>query len=196
MQASIGDRVKLPLTFDPSALQRDLAILNDTIWVEHFVRQNYQGKWTALPLRGPTGAEHPVRMIYSDPGCSDFSDTGYLERCDYFKQVLQRFCCELYAVRLMKLTPGSVIRKHCDHDLSLEDGVVRLHIPVVTSAEVAFMLNDKRVDMREGECWYLRLSDPHSVSNGGTIDRVHLVIDAPVNDWLLQQLTGKTSSLA
>ncbi|MCB1860783.1 MAG: aspartyl/asparaginyl beta-hydroxylase domain-containing protein [Gammaproteobacteria bacterium] len=190
MQASIGDRVKLPLTFDSSALQRDLAILNDTIWVEHFVRQNYQGKWTVLPLRGPAGAEHPVRMIYSDPGCKDYSDTAYLEPCHYFKQVLQSFRCELHAVRLMKLTPGSVIRKHRDYDLSLEDGVVRLHIPIVTSPEVEFMLNDKRVDMHAGECWYLRLSDPHSVLNGGTIDRVHLVIDTPVNEWLTQLLTG------
>lgn len=190
MNASISDQVKLPLQFDPSALQKDLMKLDESTWIEHFVRENYQGQWTVLPLRGPTGAVHPVRMIYSDPGCSDFSDTCYLDRCDNFKQVLHSFYCELHAVRLMKLTPGSVIRKHRDHDLSLEDGVVRLHILVVTSPEVEFMLNDKRVDMHEGECWYLRLSDPHSVYNGGTIDRVHLVIDAPVNDWLRNILSS------
>ena len=35
----------------------------------------------------------------------------------------------------------------------------------------------------------LRLSDPHSVSNMGDSDRVHLVIDAAANDWLAGMLT-------
>ena len=35
---------------------------------------------------------------------------------------------------------------------------------------------------------YLRLSDPHSVANNGAADRVHLVIDAEMNDWLRMQL--------
>ena len=43
--------------------------------------------------------------------------------------------------------------------------------------------------MGEGECWYLRLSDPHEVRNGGDTDRVHLVVDAVANDWLQQVLT-------
>jgi len=42
--------------------------------------------------------------------------------------------------------------------------------------------------MAPGSVWYLRLADPHSVVNDGDIDRVHLVIDAEMNDWLLQML--------
>jgi hypothetical protein len=38
--------------------------------------------------------------------------------------------------------------------------------------------------MAAGSSWYLRLSDPHSVANRGLTDRVHLVIDAVVNDWI------------
>ena len=38
--------------------------------------------------------------------------------------------------------------------------------------------------LEAGSCWYLRLSDPHSVANRGTEDRVHLVVDAEVNDWV------------
>ena len=181
---STQDRVKLPLSFDPSLLCKDLQQIENAAWIDHFVRQNYQGEWMVVPLRSPRGAEHPIRMIYSDPGCSDFMDTHYLERCSYFKQVLRCFSCELYAVRLMKLTPGSIIREHRDHDLAMEEGAVRLHIPLATSPEVEFKLNGKRVDMRVGECWYLRLSDLHSVNNRGTQDRIHLVIDAPVNDWM------------
>ena len=58
-----------------------------------------------------------------------------------------------------------------------------LHIPVVTNDGVDFRLNGERCVMAAGSCWYLRLSDPHSVANRGSNDRVHLVIDAAVNDW-------------
>jgi hypothetical protein len=42
--------------------------------------------------------------------------------------------------------------------------------------------------LEAGSCWYLRLADPHSVINGGDTDRVHMVIDATVNDWIADVL--------
>lgn len=48
---------------------------------------------------------------------------------------------------------------------------------------VDFRLNSLRCPMPAGSAWYLRLSDPHGVANLGTTDRVHLIIDAAVNDW-------------
>ncbi len=42
--------------------------------------------------------------------------------------------------------------------------------------------------MEAGAVWYLRLSDPHRAANRGATDRVHLVIDAVVNDWMRQLL--------
>ncbi|MFC4990682.1 aspartyl/asparaginyl beta-hydroxylase domain-containing protein [Rubritalea tangerina] len=174
------DRVKLPVKFSKEGLVRDLESLEKLEWIEHFVRQNYEGEWDVLPLRGPKGAEHPVMMAYSDPGCRQFEDTPFLAECPYFREVLESFPFELHSVRLMALSAGSRIKEHCDHDLSIEDGAVRLHIPVRTDERVKFILNGERVMMREGECWYLRLSDPHSVENGSDIRRVHLVVDAPV----------------
>jgi hypothetical protein len=46
------------------------------------------------------------------------------------------------------------------------------------------MLGGQRVVMNEGECWYNDFNLPHSVANHGTTDRVHLVIDCVLNDWL------------
>jgi hypothetical protein len=86
----------------------------------------------------------------------------------------------------MRLGPGSVIKEHTDPDLSFEQGFVRIHIPVVTNKDVVFLLNRRRFDLEAGSTWYLRLSDPHSVLNQGTSDRVHLVIDAVVDDWARQ----------
>jgi mannose-6-phosphate isomerase-like protein (cupin superfamily) len=178
------DRLKLPLRFDPGAMHRDLERLESDEWIDHFVKQNYTGGWSVVPLRASANAKHPVMMIYSDPSCKEFVDTPLLNRCPYFQQILGAFQCDLESVRLMKLTPGSVIKEHRDHDLSFEDGRVRIHIPVKTNPQVEFILGGVRVVLEEGDCWYLRLSEPHKVSNFGPSDRIHLVIDAGVNDWI------------
>jgi len=180
----LPDRLRLPFTFDAGLLAGDLAALGTVGWIDHYVRQNYDGDWSVIPLRGKAGATHPVMMIYADPTCREFADTPLLAACPYFREVLARFAAPLRAVRLMRLTAGSVIKEHRDPDLSFEDGTVRIHVPVVTNADVAFYLNGSRVALDAGSCWYLRLSDPHTVTNGGAADRVHMVIDAEVNDWV------------
>ncbi|MEP3891799.1 MAG: aspartyl/asparaginyl beta-hydroxylase domain-containing protein [Hellea sp.] len=179
------DRLKLPLSFDGALLQRDLAILDSFDWIDHFVKRNYEGDWTVLPLRGTKGAQHPIMSIYSAPGETEYEDTAILGQCAYFQSVLRAFPFKLYAVRLMALTPGSIIKPHHDHDLSIEDGFARFHIPITTNADVSFTLNDQAVNMQVGECWYLRLSDTHSVKNQGDETRVHMVIDAPVTPEML-----------
>ncbi|MES2177562.1 MAG: aspartyl/asparaginyl beta-hydroxylase domain-containing protein [Gemmatimonadota bacterium] len=184
----IPDAVRLPFSFDPARLRTDLAIAADIGWTDHFVKRNYEGSWSAIALRGPAYATHPVQMIYSDPTCTDFRDTPVLARCPYFQSVLGAFECPLHAVRLMSLDAGSVILEHTDHDLSAEAGHARIHIPITTNPGVTFLLNQRRVVMSEGECWYLRLSDPHSVRNDGTSARVHLVIDTVANEWLMGQM--------
>jgi len=176
----LPDRLQLDKNFSPEKLLADLQQVEESDWVSHFVTQNYEGEWDVLPLRGPKGAEHPVMMSYSDPTCELFEDTPFLKNCLYFQEVLDSFGFELHAVRLMALSTGSYIKEHRDHDLSFDDGAIRLHIPIRTSDQVEFTLNGTRVKMSEGECWYLRLSDPHAVYNGSQIRRVHLVIDAPV----------------
>ncbi len=199
MMMGLPDRLKLKPRFSVRRLQADLDGLKGSEWIGHFVRENYEGDWDVLPLRGPSGAEHPVRMAYSDPGCDRFADTPFLHVCPYFREILQAFPFELHAVRLMALAPGSRIKEHRDHDLSLEDGAIRLHIPIRTNEDVVFTLNGSRVGMGEGECWYLRLSDPHAVYNGGVTSRVHLVVDAPVGpgvpEFLLSGGQGMASGM-
>ena len=180
----LPDRLRLPFDFDPALLARDLEGLRAVGWIKHYVQQNYDGDWSVIPLRGVAGATHPLRMIYSDPAATAFENTPFLACCAYFREVLAAFRCPVQCVRLMRLTPGSVIKEHNDLDLDARRGVARVHIPVITNPEVAFELNRRRVEMTPGSVWYLRLSDPHRVANNGASDRVHLVIDLEVNDWL------------
>jgi hypothetical protein len=185
---TIPDRVRLPFAFDVSRLVADLDRVMRGDWIDHFVRQNYDGVWDVLPLRGKAGATHPVMMIYSDPGATEFEDGPLLDKTPYIRELLAAFRCPLRSVRLMRLTPGSVIKEHDDLDLAAEFGMARIHVPITTNPQVEFMVNRVPVAMAPGEAWYLRLSDTHSVANRGATDRVHLVIDAVVDDWLMDLL--------
>jgi Aspartyl/Asparaginyl beta-hydroxylase len=181
------DRLRLPFAFDRDLLAADLRRLQATPWIRHFVTQNYQGDWSVIPLRGPAGARHPVLFRPDRHRVRGHADAGGLS---LFCSVLDSFVCPLQAVGLMRLTPGSVIKEHSDHDLCFEQGIVRLHIPITTNDGIAFELNRRRVILEAGSCWYLRLSDPHSLANRGDADRVHLVIDASVSEWVEAAFTA------
>lgn len=184
------------LAFDPIRLAADLARIEANAWIPHFVPQHYEGDWSVLPLRAPVGATHPILRIAPNPQCRDWEDTDLLGACPYIRQVLAAFACPLEAVRLMQLAPGSVIKEHRDHDLAAENGMARLHIPITTNPAVDFRLNGTQVRMMPATTWYLRLADPHSVTNGGTTPRVHLVIDALVDPWLEDRLDAAATATA
>lgn len=174
--------LKLPLSFDPLRLRADLQIIGDDAWVAHFNKPYYEGEWSGVALRSVNGEDG---RLYPDPtALHAFADTPTLARCPYFREVLRAFHCPLEAVRLLKLRAGSSIREHKDYKLGYEDGEIRVHIPIVTDANVEFYLQQERLDMREGECWYLNFNLPHRVVNHSMIDRIHLVIDCVVNDWI------------
>jgi quercetin dioxygenase-like cupin family protein len=178
----VPDALKLPFQFDARRLQADLAGMMADAFIPHFNQAFYQGDWSAVPLRSINGrTDH----IYPDPSAKNaFADTPLLDRCEYVRTVLTTLNCPQQAVRFLRLKAGSLIKEHRDHELGFEDGEVRLHIPVVTNPEVEFVLNQTRIVMNEGECWYLNVNQPHRVANRGATDRIHLVIDCVVNDWL------------
>jgi hypothetical protein len=192
------DRLRLPLAFDPARLRQALDKLSSVDWIAHFVRQNYEGDWSAIPLRCVAGTRRPSQMIYANPTATSFEDTPMLGSCPYFREVLGEFACEFRCVRLMRLTSGSIIKEHDDIDLDAESGVARIHIPITTNPGVEFELNRVRVAMEPGSAWYLRLSDPHRAANNGATDRVHMVADAVVNDRLTDLLhrAARESALA
>lgn len=180
--ALAADRSRLPLRFRTEALLRELEALPESCWVDHFVQDNYEGRWRILPLRGPRGETHPIRLATSHPGTRDYADTPFLGPA--FREALARFRCPLGAVRVMSLDAGSRIREHRDPDLDGTGGTVRLHVPLLTHDGVEFLLNGRAVPFRAGECWCLRLSDPHAVRNPGPGARLHLVLDAGLDPWL------------
>jgi hypothetical protein len=184
LETELPDRLRLPMTFDAADLAADLAVLAESDWIPHLVREHYQGDWAVVPLRAPAGETHRLRMGFANPGQADFVDTPLLDRLAHVRAALRRLRCPLRGARLMRLSPGAAILEHCDPDLDAAGGRARLHVPITTNDEVAFLLNGRAVAMAPGELWYLRLLDPHAAANRGTSPRIHLVVDVVVDDWL------------
>jgi Aspartyl/Asparaginyl beta-hydroxylase len=174
--------LKLPFIFDSIALKAELKKIGPREWVGHYNQQYYEGVWSGVALRSVGGT--PSQLFPDPVRANSYADTPVLDRCDYFREVLGTFKCPLESARLLKLGAGSRILEHRDFDLSSRYGVVRVHIPVQTNPGVEFLLDGERVLMSEGEGWYLDLSLPHRVVNAGMTDRIHLVLDCVVNEWI------------
>jgi hypothetical protein len=174
--------LKLPFCFAPDQLTADLAKVAPAEWIPHVNRSHYDGHWSGAALRSIGGVA--TNIVPDAPDISAFRDTDLLSRCTYFQEVLGTFRCPLQAARLLRLHAGSSIAEHVDHALDFDEGEVRIHVPIVTNEGVQFFLDGARLVMAPGECWYTNVNLPHSVVNQSRIDRIHLVLDCQVNDWL------------
>lgn len=174
--------IRLPIRFDAAALGADLDGLAPDAWIPHFNTFTYEGDWSGVALRSVGGV---AKQLYPDPTATeDFADTAYLDSCPGARAALAEFGCPLLSARFLKLAAGAIIREHRDLNLGYEDGELRVHVPVRTNPDVEFLLQGRPIEMREGEAWYLDLNLPHAVSNRGESDRVHLVVDCVVNEWV------------
>ena len=174
--------LKLPLSFEPEGLRSDLDGVAASEWVRHFNDRYYEGEWSGVALRTVSGDSS---QIYADPASTeDLTDTPLLARSPALQGAIDALRCPVKSARLLKLGPGARILEHRDYNLSLEDGEVRLHVPITTDPRVEFYLNGKKIDMLAGECWYINANLPHKVNNLGDTARVHMVIDCVVDDWL------------
>jgi hypothetical protein len=177
--------IQLPFGFDAAKMQAEADSLATAFWKMHYNKKHYTGNWSIIPLRALNGdANIPYSVHATAAGNLPYADTPLLEQCPYIQEVIRLFLCEKTSIRLMKLDAGAVINTHHDQDMAYEQGEIRLHIPVSTNSDVAFFIEEERIPMQEGECWYLNLQLAHRVRNDGLTDRVHLVIDCRVNDWV------------
>lgn len=173
--------LRLPLNFDPALLQADLARVPPQAWQAHFNQRIYEGDWSGAALRAVPG--HAI-AIYSDPNAQTWEDTPLLGQSPYFQDVLQAFACPLLSVRLLRLGPGAAIHEHADPMLGPDFGEVRLHVVVSTNPAVECRINGVSQHWDAGECWYADFGLPHSFANQGLSDRIHMVLDCGLNDWL------------
>ncbi len=185
--------IKTNMAFDTAKMKAEAAQLSSINWKAHYNKKDYEGDWSVLPLRSINGNIENAVSVHASAAVSAYANTSLLDNCPYLQMVIDAFQCEKTSVRLMKLNAGAIIKEHTDHDMNMEAGEARFHIPVQTNEDVAFFIMEDRIPMMEGECWYLNLSLPHKVHNAGNNDRIHLVIDVMVNDWVKHLLDHEGS---
>lgn len=178
---SVPTAVQLNRSFDPALLAKDLEIA-----VAHYralpqVGHYHDGSWTGISLVSLDGDHKNVLGRPQGVGVP----TKVLEKCEYFRDaVLGSLGFQVATSRLLFLHPGKKIGTHKDFDM-WPQGIIRLHIPIVTNPGVHFMVDNKLMSWKPGEFWFADFRKDHSVHNTSDITRVHLVMDAMINDQLL-----------
>jgi hypothetical protein len=184
------DRIQLPFKFDVEKMLKE---------ANAFKQENYE-YYKVISLRAPAHLVDkslpfpPPAVDYADGSWTDWMNTPNLEKSPYLKSIVNQFSeyTTVNLVRLLFLAPDSIVKEHKDPTLALEEekSMIRLTIPIDNNDGVEFFLNNKLVDMKVGECWYLRLSDSHRVINEGTTDRINLTIDVIPNDKIIEMINN------
>lgn len=173
--------VRLPVAYDVDRLVSNLQILREVPTAPQ-PGPYHKGEWTGIALHSMGGKDS---VFPSAPGVERYQATENLKRTPYFKEILDGLECPKEVVRILFLPPGGHIKDHFDFHTSFQFGLLRLHIPIITHPDVAFVIDGQRMNWHAGELWYGDFSKVHSVKNDSQLVRVHMVIDVQINEWLL-----------
>jgi hypothetical protein len=138
------------------------------------------GGWAAIGLISHEGDPDQLLCL---PG--EYVKTPALTPAPYLESVIDSFKCEKQRVRLMALQPGTSIYWHYDFHESIDTEFnARLHIPIITNPGVKVQICHEDQIWLPGELWYADFSFPHRLCNKGQAERIHLVLDLKVNDYV------------
>lgn len=176
-------------------------------YADHYSSYNKRHAWAALSLRGygpPDSIVKPAEMSKAwkaehphmlEAPCTD---THLRAALPELEPLIGLVPGEHQRIRLMLLRPGGgELTRHADitdPEAGTAPGkVLRIHVPIVTNPGVVFTSwtlegRQHAEHMRAGELWYLDTRKPHTAVNGGTTDRIHLVVDTYSTPELLELL--------
>lgn len=166
-------------------------------WADHYSSYNKGHAWSALALRGYDSAD-PAFIIKP----AEMSKKWKAENPTRLKAAAGWTAAAAKApktlaaieslgrpdrIRFMRLQPGGgELTRHADitdREAGVADGkVTRLHIPLQTNRDCKFQSWDARgvcrvFAMPPRSLCYLDQRKPHACCNGGTQERIHLVVD-------------------
>lgn len=160
--------LQLPVTFDAGVLAAEIAALGEQVWRPH--PQGFAGN-SAVPLVSQDGDPQ------SDAVRGLMRPTPQLVQCPYLQQVMATIGGVWGRSRLMRLSGQAEVTPHVDIDYYWRDHM-RVHVPIVTQADVTFHCGTDTVHMAAGECWLFDTWRLHRVLNSTDKARIHLVADS------------------
>ncbi|HWT15514.1 MAG TPA: TIGR03032 family protein [Patescibacteria group bacterium] len=164
--------IRLPLHFDAERLALEIGALPESAWKRH--PHGYAGNF-AVPLIAAHG--DPA----NDQTRGEMLPTPHLRDLPYIRQVMAALQAPIGRTRLMRIDGNGEATRHVDSNYYWQTHL-RIHVPILTTPEVAFLCGDARVHMRAGECWIFDTWSAHNVLNPDPTRRVHLVIDSVGSD--------------
>jgi len=83
---------------------------------------------------------------------------------------------QIIRVEIVKLGVKSKVKPHIDSGESLENDK-RIHLVLQTNDKCIFKVDGEIKHMKVGEMWEINNIKEHSVTNDGTVDTIHMIID-------------------
>ena len=199
-----------------SELETYVAHSPNSGWADHYSSYNIRKSWSAISLKGFTDDPHfiikPAEMSkkWKEENVSllnnQIRNTPAFASFPSVQTLVNLLGCETQRIRIMRVRASDGgLSRHADitdKEAGATGGkIARLHIPIQTNPECLFQawqLNGTQLckHLETGSLWYLDTRKPHAVSNrNGSLDRIHLVIDAVVNTELQNLIYGKAARL-
>ena len=182
-------------------------------WANHYSSYNIRQSWSAISLKGysedPAFIVKPAEMSkkWKEENASLLQnavvETSAFLAFPSVHTLLNKLGCETQRIRFMRVrAEDGGLSRHADitdKEAGATVGkIARLHIPIQTNPECLFKAWDldgtpRSEHLPSGSLWYLDTRKPHAVSNKhGSLDRIHLVVDAVVNagleDWIFKKV--------
>ena len=167
--------LKLPFQFDTALIKEEIA---------QFSQEDYYDIYNPSVSLKTLWSKHLIEPFGGPDREPEFLPNEALRKCPYLLSILDSFKCKKETYRIHSLHAGEHIKAHRDIGYSLEHGKIRLHIPIQTDNKVEIIINEERIQMRAGECWYCNFHLTHEVNNHSPNPRIHLIMDCMVNGWV------------
>jgi len=159
----------------------------DVTGIKAKIRELSEDAWEADDFRQSTYSAHRDTQTINLLFDSDFRHANPSRHPHYwtFKPELETVFANAKAVyaggdivrcMFVRLRPHGEISEHVDKGISLARSH-RLHLPIITSEGVQFVVGGQMISMKEGELWEINNLRPHSVKNTHNQARVHLILD-------------------
>lgn len=167
--------LQLPFTFDAEQILEE---------VRQFTNEEYYDIYNTSVELETLWSKHLIEPKIGADNLPHFHPNEALLNSPYLLSILDTFKCKKETYRIHTLEAGAQIRPHRDIGYSIDHGLIRIHIPVITNEKVQLIVNGEEIKMKSGECWYCNFNEVHEVQNNSDQPRTHLIMDCVVNDWL------------
>jgi hypothetical protein len=120
-----------------------------------------------------------------------FRPTKLIRMVPDTKSFLDRLPGVKFSVRYLVFPPNTGLIPHRDYGISPANGIIRLHVPILTNAACVHVIRNRPLHLRAGALYFFDTTEIHSFYNNSHETRVHLVIDLGVTKETLKLFSKK-----